>query len=387
VVSLGNFLTSLLLARRLPTSDYGTYVLILSSILIANSVHSALVALPLVVKASPGSNLEQRTYATGSLWFTGALSFLSALIVVASAASLGRPQAGLIACAAALAWQLQETLRRTLIAQCRYSTVIWGDAVSYLGQGAILFAVIHTRLLSIEFAFTAMAATSLLAAVIQAIQIRLTKVSLSGLVSNASEFWKLARWLLPGALIGPLNAQTYPWILTWTHGREYAASFQALTNVLGVTNPLLLSISALVIPAVAAAKGGARFAHARHVAWSYTWQFEALIAPYLLVLLIWPQMVLRVFYGAASPFRLLVMPLRLMVLVYAIAVPMMVWSAALCGVERVRASFRVQVWGAATTVVMGVPACMLFGLAGAVVVDCISRAIRSAVSYAELAPE
>jgi O-antigen/teichoic acid export membrane protein len=387
VVSLGNFLTSLLLARQLRIAEYGTYVLILSSILIANSLHYALVTLPLVIKASSLSGSEQRKYATGSAWLTGVSSFLTIAIVMVSAVSLGRPRVVVIACLAAVAWQLQETMRRTLIAQLRYSTVIWGDTVSYLGQATILFAVAHARLLSIEFAFLAMAATSLLAALIQAIQVRLTSLSFSGLVSNAREFWTLARWLLPAALIGPLTSQAYPWILTWTHGRDHAANFQALINVLGVTHPLLLSVSALVIPAVAAAKGTSRCSNARRLAWSYTWQFEALVAPYLIILLIWPGAVLRLYYGASSPFLSLLTPLRLMAVTYFFAFPMTVWAAALCGVERVRAGFRVQVLGATTTAVIGVPACMLFGVSGAASVDAISRAVRAIVSYVELAPE
>jgi Na+-driven multidrug efflux pump len=161
----------------------------------------------------------------------------------------------------------------------------------------------------------------------------------------------------------------------------------ALINVLGVTHPLLLSISALVIPAVAAAKGADCFAHARRLAWSYTWQFEALVAPYLIILLIWPGAVLRLYYGASSPFLSLLTPLRLMAVTYFFAFPMTIWAAALCGVERVRAGFWVQVWGAATTAVIGVPACLLFGVSGAASVDAVSRVVRAIASYVELAPK
>jgi O-antigen/teichoic acid export membrane protein len=386
VVSIGNFGCNLLLARHLPAAEYGTFVLMLSAILIANSFHSAIIISPLVVKAAPASEDEQRRYATGSLLFTCVLSVLSVAVLMASALSLGAVRIGIIACLSAVAWQLQESMRRTLIAQRRYSAAIWGDGISYVGQAVAVFAIIHAGFLSVEKAFVALAVTSLLAAFVQALQVRVGTVSLPSLLSNAREFWTLSRWLLPAAVVGTLTTQAFPWILNWTQGRGHAASFQALINVLGITHPVLLSVSALVLPAVAAVKGARRFAEARRIAWSYTWQFEAMVAPYLIVLLIWPGAILRLFYGPLSPFASLTTPLRLMVITYAFAFPLMVWGAALTGVEKVREGFRVQLLGATTTVVIGFPACLFLGVSGAAVGDAVSRAVRTIASYLWLDP-
>lgn len=381
VVSFGNFGCNLLLARKLPAAEYGTFVLMLSAVLIANNFHNAVVASPLVVKAAPASEDEQRQYATGSLWFTGAISFLSVVVLMVSALLLGCTRVGIFACFSAVAWQLQESMRRTLIAQRRYSAAIWGDAVSYLGQAIVVFSIIRAQMLSVEMAFLALAVTSLLAALVQATQVRVRRVSRSVLVSSAHEFWQLSRWLLPAFVMGSLTTQAFPWILNWTQGRAHAASFQALINVLGITHPLLWSVSALVVPAVAAVRGERQLAEARRVAWSYTWQFEALVAPYLMALLIWPHQILRLFYGSASPFILLVTPLRIMAITYAFAFPLMVWGAALTGVERVREGFRIQLLGATTTFVVGLPACLLLGVSGAAVGDAINRALQTAASY------
>src|SRR5207248_10983402 len=73
VVSLGAFLANLLLARHLPQQVYGAYVVIYGVLLVAYTVHGAMVAVPMCIKAAAAPE-ETRRYVSASVWFTLALA-------------------------------------------------------------------------------------------------------------------------------------------------------------------------------------------------------------------------------------------------------------------------------------------------------------------------
>jgi O-antigen/teichoic acid export membrane protein len=381
VVSVGNFATNVVLARQLPPAEYGTYVLISAAALVANGIHNAAIVSPLMVKVAPASPDSQRKYATGSLAMTAVFSVVAVAIVMFGAISLHRVEVGALAAFAAVAWQLQETVRRAMFAQRRNMEAIWGDFISYPGQAVAVMVLAHLHLLTLERAFIALALTSLLAAAVQTVQIQASAIRSGELVIQVREFWTMARWMLGAAVLGGVTAQIFPWALAATHDRVYAATFQALINVLGVTHPVILSIAAVIIPAIAALKGDRKSHSARRIAWMYTLQIEALLAPYFLVLLCWPGRVLTLFYGSSSPYVVQTTALRLMVLLYVITVPMSVWGGALTGAEEVRAGFRVQVWGVILSAVIGIPLCFWFGLVGAITGDSSVRLVRAVKAW------
>ena len=74
VISLGNFLTGILLARHLTQSEYGTFALIIGVVISANSLHSALIGQPLTVYGAKTDAKGVGLLATGSLLMTIGIS-------------------------------------------------------------------------------------------------------------------------------------------------------------------------------------------------------------------------------------------------------------------------------------------------------------------------
>ncbi len=221
--------------------------------------------------------------------------------------------------AAMVFWQIQETMRRTLMARLDHHRAIFGDAVSYIGQALAVGCVFALGTLSVEHAFGIIACTSAAAAAIQAAQLGLFMPGSRGTspLQLVRQGWSLGRWVLYSNLISLLTVYATPWILRYRFGAAEVAAYVALSNLLGVTNPILAGMSNLIVPAVAKAKTERGLRAARRAAASYGLQGAALLLPYYFLLVAIPSVILRLFYGKASPYISLTTPLRMFVAIYA----------------------------------------------------------------------
>ncbi len=253
VVSFGNFFTNILLARHLSPALYGIYGLIFGILAFFNTLHGSLIAYPLSVEGSSGRSDFNSQLTWISLIFTTFLALPWAMAIGAAAWATGLLRlAPWIICALVL-WQIQETLRRALMADERYRDTLYGDAVSYLGQAGGVWYLTATGTASLERIFLVMAATSLLGAIIQLVQISIRFVSPASLLPLAKKYWELGRWLILSNLVSLVNLQAVPWVLAASHGLGETAKLLAMGNLLGVTHPALFGVNNLVVPAVARA--------------------------------------------------------------------------------------------------------------------------------------
>lgn len=384
-VSLGNFATNLFLAKMLSPSEYGTFVLINGGCFLASALHNPVILSPMVVFSAGSGDLDTRRCGGGALLLTPLAALPFAATALGVSLVLHRPLAGLLTIGFMLAWQLQETTRRFLLSRFRYRNAIWGDGFSYIGQALLVVTLCWAHALTLERVLAFMAGTSALAAVGQALQGQLMRIGRRDLYQLAVRFWSFGKWLIVASLVSAAAGQLPLWVLAAYYSREQAAAFQALLNVLGVTHPILLSISAVVLPAAAAAKTlqpqSSASAVARELGSHYIWQFELLLVPLLIACAIWPSFILRAFYGASSPYVHLTAALRVMVVAYALTVPAFVFMAILTGNAEPRSSAIMQIGAAIVAILAIVPGSILFGVIGAVAGDTLCRAAKVVISY------
>jgi O-antigen/teichoic acid export membrane protein len=365
VVSLGTFLTSIALARTLSPSDYGAYGALVAGLLFLNGIHASLVTSPLSVQGAAVDRTTLGRYSTASVLFTLALAVPSGLLLVAASAGLGRSSLWIWAPASLALWQLQETMRRSLMCGLGHRRAVWGDAVSYLGQAVFIWAGCRAGSMSLERAFAIMALTSGAAAVVQAIQAGLGRVELAEAWRLARGFWKFGSWMLYGSFASMFSAQAFFWVLAAFHGSKETASLQAVASVLGVCHPLMFGLGNLLVPVVARAKAAGGMSLAWRSARGYGVQFGSVLALYFVILLLWPRAVLSALYGPASPYAGLAGPLRLLVAAYAFTYLAQVFGLFLTGVGDARATFQVQIYGAGSSLLLGLPLACVWGVVGA----------------------
>jgi O-antigen/teichoic acid export membrane protein len=389
ILSLGNFLTNILLIRNLPRNEFGVYAVLFSLLLFLNNLHTSLVTYPLSVISSTGELLKHRKRTARSVGLTLLLGIPFFLIVAGATRSVATFSLLPAVVAAMVFWQIQETLRRAMMARLQHKQAILGDAVSYLGQAAALWYVIHHGTLNPAVAFTAIAITSAIAALIQAIQWKfffteetpapaaqlesgstaepLDSILQENFLSQAFEHWSLGRWVLFSNLISLITVYATPWILMYFHGSGDVAIFQALDNLPRVSNPILSSMAGLIVPAaaIAATQGGALAA--RRAATGYATQGAIMLFPYFAILALMPHTALRLFYGPDSPYLAYTTPLRLMVAVYSIFYVSQMVSAFLNGLGHGRWTFYAQIGAAIGNATFCLPMAALVGVTGAIV--------------------
>jgi len=364
-VSMGNFLTQVFLARALAPEQYGVFALLFGIHLVMSGLHASLVVYPLSVRGATLDDAALRRHLAGSLLATLGLAVPLGGVMLAAAWFLSWPQLGPWAALAMLFWQVQETVRRALMAHLRHRDALPGDALSYLGQAAVVFALHQTGNLSLPTAFAAFAITSGVAAALQAAQLGLRSASLSSPEGFVADSWQLGRWILFSNILGILTIQAFPWTLALFHGPAAAAELQALINILGVTHPVMFGLSNLIVPTVAQSHRQAGLAAARRTAFRYATQGALLLAPYYAALLLAPGRILTIFYGANSHYAGLTAPLRLFVLAYVFVYAASVVLALLAGLERTRHAFFAQLGSSLASLGVGLPLAALGGIAGA----------------------
>jgi O-antigen/teichoic acid export membrane protein len=364
-VSLGMFACNILLARKLSAHEYGIYGILLGVMLALNTIHAALVSYPLALTAADTDHGSFRHSTGAALSVNVLLALPFGGVLLATAALLGRPHLWACSFAALLFWQGQETLRRSLMAQMRHREAMLGDAISYLGQGAVIWLFAAGAGFGLEAVFLVMAVTSALAMVLGACQTRVRGARSGQVKAMAGAGWSLGRWMLLANLGSVFSLQSFAWALAAARGPAESARFQAAANLLGVTHPVMFGLGSLIVPGVARACAAPGAATAWHWAWKQGLRGAVLLAPYFAILWFWPQLVLAAFYTARSPYLDLELPVRVLAAAYVFAFTAHILGAYLNGSREPKAAFLAEAAGAMMGAAVGVPLALLLGVSGA----------------------
>jgi len=349
-VSAGNFLTTILLARCLLPSEYGVYALLFALMLFMIYLNSAVVLYGLSLHGAVGTDAELRSLAGGSLILAAGLAVILGLATGAVLALFHRGFLAPWVFLALLFWQLQETTRRALMSRLRFREAVGGDALSYLGQTVCIAFLFAGHRLTITSAFGAMASTSAAAAILQAFQLKLTLPGLRGAFRLLPRFWDTGRWAILVGVAQAFIGQALLWFLA-LRGTAEVASFQAILNLLRGTNPVMFAVGSVVLPTVAGLQknSGGGLGVARR----YGLLGAVPLLPYFALIFVFPRMVLRLLYGAASPYVGSETGLRVLVVGSALVYVVHVLTMYYFGLSRSDVVFRCELVAAATAVVGG----------------------------------
>jgi O-antigen/teichoic acid export membrane protein len=372
VVSLGNFATGLMLGRNLAPAEFGVYGVVLGAMLFLNNIQGSLINYPLSVHGATGDPEALRRLTGMSLLLTAVLVVPMAIGIAWAAWAVKLLTLAPWILAALVLWQFQETLRRALMSQMRHRDAVWGDAVSYLGQALLIGILIQTGKLTLPNVFAAIALTSLLAAGVQWWQIKPRSASRFEIANRASACWSLGRWTVLGNMASLVNIQVVLWTLAAVHGTAEAAKLLALGTILGITHPALFSVGNLLVPASAKAMRVGGATSAKRVAMGYGAIGGLLVVPFYLLLALEPRLALRCFYGNASPYLALELPLRLFAAAYVLSYVATVQSALLNGMARSRSALVIQLAMVAGTLAVTLPLAVFGGVSWSLAGACVS---------------
>jgi O-antigen/teichoic acid export membrane protein len=379
VVSLGNFLTTIILARAVTPAAYGIWSVIFGLILFLNVLPASLVNYPMSVRLASHDDSEASRLLSAGLALTALLTLPQVLILFTASFLIANSTLALTASIALMLWQLQETMRRALMAQLAFRTAVYTDAISYLGQAALCWLLARNGNLSPQAGFGVIGITCGLAGIVQLWLIRIPLNLRIDIRHYANTFWATSRWILGSNLIATFSLQAVPWTLFFLRGPAEAAGYQAITNLVGVSHPIMLSLGSFLVPAVARTRVKQGMPAARRIAFGQAVQAGLLLLPYLLALLLFPRPLLGLFYGTGSAYLQLGGPLRLLAITYVLTYCGLAMKFFLNALEtRNRAQFLIELCGAIFLGAMLIPLTQRFGVMGAIVATALSLVARLA---------
>lgn len=369
VASLGNFLSNLIIARTLGLAELGLYGVLYELGLFLNSMHAATVLFPLNVKGAVADGRAKFARLAGrSLTYTLLLAPGLGVVMFTTGAMMDRVTVGLWATVALVMFQIQETLRRSLISRMRYRAAVWGEAISYLGQAAALYMLASAKMLTLVSAYQSFAATSALAAIVQLIQVRPRVAPPRESMHLAAGTWDLSRWVLYGNVTNLFTGTLFYWNLAFWSGREVLGVVIGLMNVIRLANPLLLAFASVIVPTVARARGRAGFATARRLLFGYGSIAISGLAALFMVPFVFPTQALHLFYPHnADQYVAHAGALQIMVLTALCMLTKDVLGAFFNAVERPRLNFLGQAVYTLSIVFVGMPLTAHMGLDGLVI--------------------
>jgi O-antigen/teichoic acid export membrane protein len=377
VVSSGNFLLNVLLARTLSEEDYGEFALFLGAIYILRAIDYSVISYPLSVRLCVASDEERARLLGNTILLTVALSLVMVVVMALGIKLLNVDNILLPACLCYLCWQAQETSRRCLLADFRYRAAVAGDGLAYVGQALLIALPAWLDAITLPAALYMMSATFAVGALVHASKLRFAWPDLTETRLLAREYFSVGKWSIINYELVLIRIQLFPWMLAATAGTAATASLQAGLNIANMMNPILFGIGN-AIPQVAA--------HAHRTggvigAWRAACGYLLFgLGPILLICaaaVLMPQLLLRMAYGPSSPYLAAAMGLQLLAVAGVLDYIAEMISKALLGVQSGRLASVVNVAAVGVAAVLAFVLIGTLGVLGACLAVLIANMVRA----------
>jgi O-antigen/teichoic acid export membrane protein len=377
MVSLGNFLLNLMLARTLSEQDYGQFALFLGAIFILRTIDYSLISYPLSVRLCLTSG-EERARLLGNTILLAALLALVLVVVMALGTMLLQvDNFAWSACLCYLCWQAQETTRRCLLADFRYRAAVAGDSIAYVGQAVLVALLIWLDHVTLPVALYAMAATFGIGAVVHASRLHYASPDLAEVRPLAREYLSVGKWSLVNYQLVLARVQLYPWALAALAGAAATASLQAGLNIANMMNPIIFGIGN-AIPQVAAQayRTGGTIGASRAASGYVLFGLGPILLISALAVLM-PALLLRTVYGPSSPYLGGAMALQLLAIAGVLDYIAEMISKTLLGIQAGRLASAVNVVAVAVAAALVFALIGPFGVIGACVALLVANLVRA----------
>ena len=341
LVSGVNFLTIVILARRLGVEDFGSFMLAWLLLLFLKSLQGGIVISPMMSIGPKQAPADIGDYYGAALLYQILLAAAGGALILAGCQvfSVLRPDwsighLALPVAAAGIGDQVQEFARRYLFARDRAARAFVSDLATYGSRAALLLFVPGD---DIAPAFWFVATSSAFGAALATTALADLRPSRSSAVRHWPRQWRYARWTAGAALMewgsGHLIVIAAGGIL----GPVAVGAIRATTNVFAVVQALIQALNN-VVPMRAASmfESGGRSALARYILRVTTGAGLACLAA-LALGTAFPSAILELLYGPAyADYAYLV---YWWVIIYAAGFFQFPLGAALCAVEHTNPFF------------------------------------------------
>jgi O-antigen/teichoic acid export membrane protein len=377
VVSFGNFLLNVLLARSLSQEDYGKFALFFGAIFILRTIDFSLISYPLSVRLHVAGDEDRAGLLGSTILLTLALSLVLVVIMALGTALLEVGHIVVPACLCFLCWQAQETSRRFLLADFRYRTAVAGDGIAYLGQTVLIALLAWLNAISLQAALYMMSVTFGIGAVMHASKLQYAWPNLADARLVAGEYLSVGKWSLLNYQLVLARGLLPPWVLAAFSGTAAIASLQAGLNIANMLNPISVGIGNAIPQVAAHAYRTGGIIGASRAALGYVLFGLIPIVLISAAVILMPDLLLRAVYGPTSPYLAAATGLQLLVGAGVLDYIAETISKTLLGVQAGRLASLVNAVAVVVAAVLAFGLIGPFGMFGACLALVISNLVRA----------
>ncbi len=304
VISLSNFLATIILARNVDPTQLGVYGVGFVTLRLVRAFQDGLIVQPMNVFGAGMEQDEFKQYATNTSLFQIGLALISASVVAVSGwvlTELGNDTAGPTLFALWLPflwWQMQEYLRRMLYTR---GLVIKAVISSFIANGvriAIMIYLVNQGTLSGVTGLEAIAWGSFVALFPSLWYTRhhWTR-KLVNLKGTWRRNWSFGRWLLGSTLTNWVAVEFYPILTAGLVSFAAAGAYRALQNLVAPIHLLLRAVDTFLTPRAANLyeKNGQRAL--THTLRSIYLALGLPVLGILIIAMLFPEQLLTLIYG------------------------------------------------------------------------------------------
>lgn len=377
VVSFGNFLLNVLLARTLSEEDYGEFALFLGAIFILRAIDYSLISYPLSLRLCVAKEEERAGLLGNTFLLTAALSLVLVLVMALGTTLLEVDNILLPACLCYLSWQAQETSRRCLLADFRYRAAVTGDGIAYVGQAPLIALLAWLDGITLPAALYMMSVTFGVGALVHASKLQYARPILAEARLLAVEYYSVGKWSLVNYQLVLARVQLLPWMLAAFAGTAATASLQAGLNIANMMNPIIFGIGNAVPQVAAHAHRTGGVIGASRAVYGYVLFGLSPILVILAAAVLMPELLLRTVYGPSSPYLAAAMGLQLLAVAGMLDYIAEMISKTLLGVEAGRLASAVNVMAVGAAAVLAFALIGPLGVFGACLALLIANLLRA----------
>lgn len=258
VISLSNFIATIILARNVDPTQLGVYGVGFVTLRLVRAVQEGLIVQPMTVFGAGMDEGEFKPYATSTSLFQIGLALASAAAVAVSGwilTELGNDTAGPTLFALWLPflwWQMLEYVRRMLYTRGLLFNAVINSVIANAVRIAIMVALVNQGKLTGATGLEAIAWGSL-AALIPGVWFtrHFWTRKFNNLRDTWDRNWNFGRWLLGGTLTNWVAVEFYPILTAGLISFAAAGAYRAIQNLVAPVHLLLRATDTFLTPRTA----------------------------------------------------------------------------------------------------------------------------------------
>ena len=253
IVSLVNFLVSVLLVRFVGIEAFGVYSLLWMSILFIQSLQTAIIITPMMTIGAKQLSKDKALYhgavISHQILFSVASSIILYVAIYISNSVV--PQWGIIDYAIPLSLvaflsQNQDFLRRLFFLEGRSITALVNDSICYISRLLVLFIVFISSEPSLKSVFIVMLITLFLSFSLGVMKLSTITFDYKYSIAVFKRHWKMSNWLTSSTLLMWFSGNYFVVAAGAMLGPSAVGVLRASGNIIGMFNVLFLGLENII---------------------------------------------------------------------------------------------------------------------------------------------